>query len=91
MLFLEVDVVRAGSAELSFRRIVGGYADDVAEFEEDAVKARLTTALLSLSLLAAACEDEGNPGDDSLLSGGSLVIVLLIAVVIGAVLFARRR
>ena len=53
---------------------------------------RVTASLVGISLLLAACEDEGNPGDDALLSGMSLVVILLVVAVIGAVvLFARRR
>jgi hypothetical protein len=53
---------------------------------------RLMASLVGLSLLVAACEDEGNPGDDALLSGVSLVVILLVVAVIGAVvLLARRR
>ena len=59
--------------------------------KEEGMKARLATSLIGLSLLLAACEDEGNPGDDSLLSGASLVIVLLIVAVIVGVAVSRRR
>ena len=50
-----------------------------------------TWALLvsSMVFVLAACEDEGNAGDDNLLTGGSLVILVIIA--IGIFLFMRRR
>ena len=38
---------------------------------------------------SAACEDEGNPGNDNLLTGGSLVVIVIIIVVI--VFLVRRR
>ena len=47
-----------------------------------AIRARLSTCLVGLSLILAACEDEGNPGNDNLLTGGSVVVVVLIIVVI---------
>lgn len=52
------------------------------------MKTRLTAALFGLATLLAACEDEGNPGNDNLLTGGSLVVVIAIIVVI---LLVRRR
>jgi hypothetical protein len=55
----------------------------------DFVHPRLAAALVTLSLLIAACEDEGNPGDDNLFTGASLVVVALIVVVV--VFMARRR
>jgi hypothetical protein len=39
-------------------------------------------AAMSLAVLLAACEDEGNPGDDNLLTGASLVVVVIIVAVI---------
>lgn len=47
---------------------------------------RTWTLLLPLLGVLAACEDEGNPGNDSLLTGGSLVIVVIIVIVIFLVL-----
>jgi hypothetical protein len=44
--------------------------------------------LTPVLVFLAACEDEGNRGDDNLLTGGSLA---LIAVIIIAVILARRR
>lgn len=52
-------------------------------------RVRLGAALISLSLILAACEDEGNPGDDNLLTGASLVVVVLV--VLGIFLLVRRR
>lgn len=56
------------------------------------ISARLLPAIVGLSLVLAACEDEGNPGDDSLLSGGSLIIVaIVVAVIVGIVMMRRRQ
>lgn len=41
-------------------------------------------------VLLAACEDAGNPGDDSLLAGGSLIAVLVIAGIVVWLLLRRR-
>ena len=46
-------------------------------------------ALLGLATVLTACEDQGNPGDDNLLTGASLVVVIIIVLVI--VYFVRRR
>lgn len=47
--------------------------------------------LLALASLLVACEDEGNPGDDSLLTGGSLVFVgLVVLIVVVAFLLLKR-
>jgi hypothetical protein len=48
---------------------------------------RLLT-LAPVAALLTACEDAGNPGDDSLLTGGSLV---LIAIIVVAIILVRRR
>lgn len=53
------------------------------------VRVRLGASLIGLSFLLAACEDEGNPGNDNLLTGGSLVVIVLI--VVGIILLVRRR
>ena len=45
--------------------------------------------LLALATVLTACEDQGNAGDDNLLTGASLVVVIIIVVVI--VYFVRRR
>ena len=45
--------------------------------------------LLGLATVLTACEDQGNPGDDNLLTGASLVVVIIIVLVI--VYFVRRR
>jgi len=34
--------------------------------------------MLWCSVLLTACEDQGNEGDDNLLTGGSLIVVLII-------------
>ncbi len=54
-----------------------------------AIRARLSACLVGLSMILAACEDEGNPGNDNLLTGGSVVVVVIIIVVI--FLLVRRR
>jgi hypothetical protein len=50
---------------------------------------RTWAMLLPLMAFLAACEDEGNAGDDNLLTGGSLVVLVIIALAI--FLFMRRR
>ncbi len=50
---------------------------------------RTWKVLIPLLGLLAACEDEGNAGNDSLLTGGSLVVLVVIAIVI--FLVVRRR
>lgn len=55
------------------------------------MNAWIAAAVAPLALVLAACEDEGNPGDDSLLSGASLIIVVLVLVVIVGVVVMRRR
>jgi hypothetical protein len=54
------------------------------------MKARLASASIALSLLAAACEDKGNPGNDNLLTGASLIVVIVIVAIV-AWMFMRRR
>jgi len=53
------------------------------------MKAKLFAPLALLAGLLAACEDEGNPGNDNLLTGGSLIVVIIIVIVV--VLMLRRR
>ncbi len=55
-----------------------------------AIRARLSAGFVGLSLILAACEDEGNPGNDNLLTGGSVVVVVLIIVVIFFLMRRRR-
>jgi hypothetical protein len=55
------------------------------------MRARVVAASMSLAVLLAACEDEGNPGNDNLLTGGSLVVVLIIVAVVVGFVLARRR
>lgn len=45
---------------------------------------------LPLLGLLAACEDEGNAGNDSLLTGGSLILVIIVVIAIFLVLRRRR-
>jgi len=59
------------------------------ERKAGATRARLSACLVGLSVILAACEDEGNPGNDNLLTGGSLVVIVIIIVVI--VFLVRRR
>jgi hypothetical protein len=54
------------------------------------VKTLITAALVGLAMVLAACEDEGNPGNDNLLTGFSLVIVLVIVAVIAFMVMRRR-
>ena len=54
------------------------------------IRARLSASLVGLSLILAACEDEGNPGNDNLLTGGSVVVVVIIIVVIFFLVRRRR-
>lgn len=54
------------------------------------MKSRIALLTALLVPLLAACEDQGNPGDDSLLTGASLIVVLVIAVIVGVVLVRRR-
>lgn len=53
-------------------------------------RAWLAAVFVVLSTLLAACEDQGNPGNDNLFTGASLIVVLLI---VGIIIFAvsRRR
>lgn len=53
-------------------------------------RAWLAFAFVAVSTLLAACEDEGNPGNDNLFTGASLIVVLVI---VGVIIFAvtRRR
>jgi hypothetical protein len=54
------------------------------------MKRRMWTALLPLMTFLAACEDEGNAGNDNLLTGGSLVVLIIIVIVIFLVMRRRR-
>lgn len=40
------------------------------------------------AVFLTACEDQGNPGDDNLLTGGSLIVILLI---VGFLLWRRSK
>jgi hypothetical protein len=52
---------------------------------------RVWIAMVPVLMFLAACEDEGNAGDDNLLTGGSLVLVLIVVAIVALVLFRRRR
>ncbi len=52
---------------------------------------RIWLTILPTLMLLAACEDEGNPGDDNLLTGGSLIVVLIIVAIVVILLMRRRR
>jgi hypothetical protein len=54
------------------------------------MKTRAALALAALATLLASCEDEGNPGNDNLLTGGSLILIVVIVVLV-VVLVRRRR
>ena len=69
---------------------VGG-RPTVDDLTEVYIVKRIWTMLVPLLGVLAACEDEGNPGDDSLLSGGSLIIVVIIVIIVAVVLARRRR
>lgn len=51
---------------------------------------RIWKAFVPLLAILVACEDEGNAGNDSLLTGGSLIIVIIIVIVIFLVMRRRR-
>lgn len=53
------------------------------------MKARLFAPLALVTALLTSCEDQGNPGNDNLLTGGSVVVVIIIVIVV--VLVLRRR
>jgi hypothetical protein len=53
------------------------------------MKAKMFASLALVAAFLTACEDEGNEGNDNLLTGGSLVVLVIIVIVV--VLFMRRR
>lgn len=53
------------------------------------MKAKVFAPLALVAAFLTACEDEGNAGNDNLLTGGSLVLVIVIVIVV--VLLRRRR
>jgi hypothetical protein len=53
------------------------------------MKAKMFAPLAFVAAFLTACEDEGNAGNDNLLTGGSLVVLVIIVIVV--VLFMRRR
>jgi hypothetical protein len=50
---------------------------------------RLGVPLLAFTAALSSCEDEGNPGNDNLLTGASLIVVVVVVLVI--VLLVRRK
>lgn len=46
--------------------------------------------LALVSVVLSACEDQGNAGDDNLLTGGSLVLLVIVAIVIFLIVRRRR-
>lgn len=54
------------------------------------MKAKVFAPLALAAAFLTACEDEGNAGNDNLLTGGSLIVVVLIVIVV-VVLMRRRR
>ena len=54
------------------------------------MKTRLTAGILAMAALLSACEDEGNEGNDNLLTGGSLVVLVIIIVVVFLVMRRKR-
>jgi hypothetical protein len=57
---------------------------------KEVLMARAWKVCLPVLALLAACEDQGNPGDDSLLTGGSLVVLIVVAIVVFLVIRRRR-
>jgi hypothetical protein len=55
------------------------------------MKARLSAALVGLSLLLSACEDKGNAGNDNLLTGGSLIVLIVVVAIVVWLVLRRRR
>ena len=53
------------------------------------MKAKVFAPLALVAAFLTACEDEGNAGNDNILTGGSLVLVVIIVIVV--LLFLRRR
>ena len=51
---------------------------------------RVFSVLVAMSLFLAACEDQGNEGDDNLLTGASLIVVIVIVAIIAWALMRRR-
>jgi hypothetical protein len=62
---------------------------DCSPIEGGTMKAKVLAPLALVATLLAACEDEGNAGNDNLLTGGSVVVVIIIVIVV--VLMMRRR
>lgn len=51
---------------------------------------RVWTMALPLLVFLAACEDEGNQGNDNLLTGGSLILVLIVVAIVAFLVLRRR-
>ena len=60
------------------------------DLEVSTVVKRTWAMFLPLLTFLAACEDEGNEGNDNLLTGGSLVVLVIIVIVIFLVVRRRR-
>lgn len=52
------------------------------------MRAKLFSGLALLFL--AACEDQGNPGNDNLFTGASLLIIIVVVLVLLFLFFRRR-
>jgi hypothetical protein len=61
------------------------------EIRRTVTRSALWLALVPMAMFLAACEDEGNPGDDNLLTGGSLILVVIVVAVVVVLLMRRRR
>ena len=55
------------------------------------LRTRIAASSVGVAVLLAACEDQGNPGDDNLFTGASLVAILLIGAVVAFFVVRRRR
>jgi hypothetical protein len=51
---------------------------------------RVFSLLVTMSLFLAACEDEGNEGNDNLLTGASLIVVVAIVAIVAWAMMRRR-
>jgi hypothetical protein len=67
-----------------------GRHDSTCRPHKEVLMARAWKVCLPGLALLAACEDQGNPGDDSLLTGGSLVVLIVVAIVVFLVIRRRR-
>jgi hypothetical protein len=51
---------------------------------------RVFSLLVTMSMFLAACEDEGNEGNDNLLTGASLIVVVAIVAIVAWAMMRRR-